>query len=74
MCDLFPPEVFRLVLIGKDIREQIDIDPSGESVPRIYDWYDELAESVRSGEADDHSRLYALSELPGNRAALSAPW
>jgi lysyl-tRNA synthetase class 1 len=74
MSDLFPPEIFRLVLIGKDIREQIDIDPSGESIPRIYDWYDELAESVRTGGADDRSRLYALCELPENRAALSVPW
>lgn len=74
MCDLFPPEVFRLVLIGKDIREQIDIDPSGESVPRLYDLYDELAESVRAGAVDDRARLYALCELPQNRAALSAPW
>jgi lysyl-tRNA synthetase class 1 len=74
MCDLFPPELFRLVLIGKDIREQIDIDPSGESVPRLYDLYDELAESVRSGEANNHSRLYALCELPQNRAGFSAPW
>jgi lysyl-tRNA synthetase class 1 len=74
MCDLFPPELFRLTLIGKDIREQIDVDPSGESVPRLYDWYDELAESVREGLADDRSRLFALSELPSKRAALSAPW
>ncbi len=74
MGDLFPPELFRLVLIGKDIREQIDIDPSGESVPRLYDWYDELATSVREGNADDHSRLFALSELPGNRGDLRAPW
>ena len=74
MCDLFPPELFRLALIGKDIREQIDIDPSGESVPRHYDWYDELALGVREGKADDYSRLYALCELPENRAELSAPW
>ena len=74
MSDLFPAELFRLTLIGKDIREQIDIDPSGESVPRLYDWYDELAESVRTGAADDRSRLYTLSELPQNRAALIAPW
>ena len=74
MCDLFPSPLFRLSLIGKDIREQIDIDPSGESVPRLYDWYDELAESVREGRADDHSRLYALCELPENRAGLIAPW
>lgn len=74
MCDLFPPQIFRLVLIGKDIREQIDIDPSGESVPRLYDLYDELALSVREGLADDHSRLFALCELPEKQAAFTAPW
>jgi lysyl-tRNA synthetase class 1 len=74
MGDLFPAELFRLVLIGKDIREQIDVDPSGESVPRLYDWYDELAEEVRGGMADDRTRLYALCALPEKRAALTAPW
>jgi lysyl-tRNA synthetase class 1 len=72
--DLFPPQILRLMLIGKDIREQVDIDPSGESVPRLYDWYDELGTCVREGKADDYSRLYALCELPENRAAFSAPW
>lgn len=74
MGDLFPSELFRLVLIGKDIREQIDVDPQGESVPRLYDWYDELAEEVRAGAADDRTRLYALCALPADRAALTAPW
>lgn len=74
MSDLFPAEIFRLVLIGKDIREQIDVDPSGESVPRLYDWYDELALGVREGKADDRSRLYALCELPENQAGFSATW
>ncbi|MCX6786703.1 MAG: lysine--tRNA ligase [Candidatus Kaiserbacteria bacterium] len=74
MCDLFPPQIFRLALIGKDIREQIDIDPSGESVPRLFDWYDELGTGVREGKADDYSRLFALCELPENRAAFIAPW
>jgi lysyl-tRNA synthetase class 1 len=74
MSDLFPAEIFRLVLIGKDIREQIDVDPSGESVPRLYDWYDELAEGMREGKVDDYSRLYTLCELPENRAGLSTEW
>lgn len=74
MCDLFPPQVFRLALIGKDIREQIDVDPAGESVPRLYDWYDELAEGVRAGKADDYARLFALCALPHERAAFSALW
>ncbi len=29
MSDLFPAELFRLVLIGKDINQQIDVDPKG---------------------------------------------
>ena len=60
MSDLFTPETLRLALIGKDIREQIDVDPSGESIPKMYDWYDELALGVREGKADDFSRLYTL--------------
>ena len=74
MSDLFPSQIFRLALIGKDIREQVDIDPSGESVPRLYDSYDDLAGGVREGKADDYSRLCALCELPENRAAFTAPW
>ena len=74
MSDLFPPAVFRLLLIGKDINQQIDIDPEGESVPRLYDWYDELAEKVREGIADDFTRLYVLCQLPENQADASAPW
>lgn len=74
MSDLFPPSVLRLVLLGKDINQQIDVDPAGDSVPRMYDWYDELAQMVRDGVADDFTRLYALCQLPAQRAELSAPW
>ena len=61
----FPAEIFRLVLIGKDIREQIDVDPSGESVPRLYDWYDELAEGMREGKVDDYSPPVYTLRAPG---------
>jgi len=74
ICDLFPPEVFRLALIGKDIREQIDVDPSGESVPRMYDWYDELAEHAREGANDDYSRVFKLVHLPSDQGAMTPAW
>lgn len=74
MSDFFPSQIFRLILIGKDIREQIDVDPAGDSVPRMYDWYDELAQGVREGKDDDYARLFTLCELPEKRAALTAPW
>ena len=74
MSDLFPAELLRLVLIGKDINQQIDVDPEGDSVSRMYDWYDELAEKVREGVADDFTRLYALCQLPSEQADSGAPW
>jgi len=73
-ADIFPPELLRLALIGKDINQQIEIDPAGDSVPRHYDWYDELAENVRQGVVDDFSRLYALTALPENQADQGAPF
>ncbi|KND47288.1 MAG: lysine--tRNA ligase [Parcubacteria bacterium C7867-004] len=74
ISELFPPEVFRLALIGKDINQQTDVDPSGDSVPRMFDWYDDLAERVREGVADDFTRLYALCQLPENQAEIPTPW
>lgn len=74
MAELFPAEVLRLALLGKEPNQQIDVDPSGDAVPRLYDWYDELAEKVREGVADDFTRLYALCQLPAERAEDAAPW
>lgn len=74
MADLFPPEVFRLILLGKEPMQQIDVDPEGDSVPRMYDWYDELAEKVRQGVADDQTRLYALCQRPERQAEIPALW
>ncbi len=74
MSDLFPPELFRLALIGKDIAQQVDVDPEGDSVPRLYDWHDDLAELVRGGVSDDFTRLYAYTKLPESRAGEAASW
>lgn len=74
MSQLFPSAEFRLTLIGKDINQQIDVDPEGDSVPRMYDWYDELAEKVRDGVSDDFTRLYALAQMPSEQAEEPAHW
>lgn len=74
MSDLLPPEIFRLALIGKEINQQVNVDLEGDSIPRLYDWHDDLAQRVREGVADDFSRLYAYTKLPANRADAGAPW
>ncbi len=76
MSDLFTPALFRLVLLGKDYNQQINIDLEGDSIPRTYDWYDDLSEGVRGGNTDDFARLFELIHAPQYRAGYLAsnPW
>jgi lysyl-tRNA synthetase, class I len=74
IADLFPSAVFRLALIGKDINQQINFEPDGDSVPRWFDLYDELGEKTRQGIADDFTRLFMLAHLPEDQAEIANPW
>lgn len=74
IADLFPPEVLRYMLIGKDFNQQINVDPGGDSIPVVYDEYDKLAEHYRLGAADDYTRLFTLCQIPENQATPAAPW
>ncbi len=64
ISDLFPQEVFRLALIGKDINKQINFEPEGETVPTLYDQYDKIAAAHEAEEEDDFTRLYEYCQLP----------
>lgn len=70
IADLFPPEVFRLALLGKDINQAINFDPEGDAVPELYDWYDTLAISYFEKKEDDFARLFFLVHPAEIRANL----
>ncbi len=56
--ELLPPKMFRLSLIGKDIGQQKNFDPEGDSIPVLYDHYDKLTATYWSGAKDDYARLF----------------
>jgi len=58
VSELMPPKIFRLALLGKDFSQQINFDPSGDTIPVLYDQYDKLAENYRAGVKDDYARLF----------------
>ena len=57
---LVPTKIFRLALLGKDITQQVNFDPEGDTIPILYDQYDKLAENYWAGVQDDYSRLFTL--------------
>ncbi|MBL1434499.1 lysine--tRNA ligase [Candidatus Wolfebacteria bacterium] len=74
ISELFPMEIFRLLLIGKDINKQINFSPDGETVPVLYDQYDTIARKFEAGEEDDFARLYEYCQLPSVRSDIPKPY
>ncbi len=68
IVELVPPHIFRLALFGKDINQQINFDPAGDTIPILFDQYDKLLEKYWSGVRDDDSRLLEYL-YPGRRVS-----
>jgi lysyl-tRNA synthetase class 1 len=58
---LVPPKILRLALLSKDINQQINFDPEGDTIPVLYDLYDKFAASYWTGVKDDYARLFELA-------------
>ena len=58
IVDLVPKKIFRLALLGKDINQQINFDPEGDTIPVLFDQYDKLAEGYAANKEDDYARLF----------------
>ena len=70
IADLLPPHILRLLLIKSDIGRQINFDPEGDAVPVLYDHYDKIAAKYWKGEADDDTRVFIKSHIPGDTTLL----
>jgi lysyl-tRNA synthetase class 1 len=70
VVDLIPPHIFRFALFGKDINQQINFDPAGDTIPVLFDTYDRLTEKYWSGAKDDDTRLFEYAHLPAERADI----
>ena len=52
---LVPPKILRLALLGKDINQQFNFDPEGDTIPNLYDLYDKFAEHRKQGYQDNYT-------------------
>lgn len=66
IASLMPPKIFRLALLGKDIGQQFNFDPEGDTIPVLYDLYDKLFEGYKTSQEDDYAKLFELIH-PGRK-------
>ena len=65
ISELLPAKLFRFALLHKDISQQFNFDPEGDTIPILYDLYDKFAETYWQGVTDDYSRLFKLAHSAG---------
>ncbi len=64
LVKILPAEIARFLFISKDIKKQSNFDPYGTlAIPDLFDEYDKCWESYNSGNNDDLSRTFELSQI-----------
>ncbi|MEK7450596.1 MAG: lysine--tRNA ligase [Patescibacteria group bacterium] len=59
MLEILPPEILRFLMVKTKINQTIDFDPSGDTIPRLFDEYQEVGFS----NEPDKKRIFELSQV-----------
>lgn len=59
MLEILPPEILRFLMVKTKINQTIDFDPSGDTIPRLFDDYQEVGFS----KEPDKKRIFELSQV-----------
>jgi lysyl-tRNA synthetase, class I len=70
ISDLLPDELFRFVLIQKELNRVIDFDPQGDTIPVLFDNYDSYAKKYFEKADDDFARVFYLSHKLEDRGNI----
>ena len=70
ISDLLQPEILRFLMINKEPKRVIDFVPDGDTVPVLYDSYDEMAGHYFENIKDDYARIFFLSHGPLERKRI----
>ncbi len=67
MLEILPPELLRFLMVKTKINQQINFDPSGDTIPKLFDEYQKAANAYFNKEDDDLARIFELSQTNGIR-------
>ncbi len=71
VTDLLPPAVFRFLMLMKEPNQPIEFSPEGETIPRLFDRYDEAAQHYFAPESEktnpDLDRLFYYSQIDAEK-------
>ncbi len=60
---VYPGELVRFLMLRTHPKRSLEFDPSGTSLPRLYDEYDRCADAFAQDPETDLAKVWALSQL-----------
>lgn len=65
VSQILPPPLLRFLMIRTNYRQAINFDPTGETIPDLFDEYDQFAEHFynKVQKGDDYARIWELSQI-----------
>lgn len=68
---ILPPELVRFLIVKMNIHQQTNFDPGeGDTIPRLFDEYQEYAKHYFENKKDDEARIFELSQIDGIKKPL----
>jgi lysyl-tRNA synthetase class 1 len=62
-ADMMPPFLGRFLFVRTKYSRQMNFDPTGDTIPDLFDEYDRMAEEYWSGAKSDYARIFELSQI-----------
>jgi lysyl-tRNA synthetase class 1 len=80
MLDILPPVLLRFLMVRTKINQAINFDPSGDTIPKLFDEYQKAADAYFTNTDEDLARIFSLSQIgeikrpPQVRFSVLAQW
>lgn len=65
MSEIFPPEILRFLMVKTRINQAINFDPTGDTIPKLFDEYQKAAVAYFEKTDEDLARIFELSQIGG---------
>lgn len=64
MLEILPPELLRFLMVRMNIKRQMNFDPTdSQTIPKLFDDYQEYAKHYFEKKEDDYARIFELSQI-----------
>lgn len=63
MIEILPSEIVRFLMVKTKINQQINFDPSSDTIPKLFDEYQKAGEAYYNKTDEDLARVFELSQV-----------